>query len=202
MNLNTKTLPAAIGAALAGGLFFGLINEGGETFALIMSPKAVGEREGTWNDTDKAVAGAVSYTDGLANTIAMAEAGSALAQWARQLDIEGHTDWYIPSRDELELAYRNLKPSTEENTQYGRSGENPSALPPTHAYTSSMPAQTMAETFVAGGAEAMESEWYWSSTQHAAHPSFAWYQYFSYGDQFNFRKSYEGRARAVRRFKI
>ncbi|OFJ49997.1 hypothetical protein BA896_000350 [Janthinobacterium lividum] len=42
--------------------------------------------------------------------------------------------------------------------------------------------------------------WYWSSEQ--AGPSFAWSQNFDYGFQLNDYRSYEGRARAVRRLPI
>ena len=43
-------------------------------------------------------------------------------------------------------------------------------------------------------------DWYWSAEQ--AGPFNAWYQYFSNGNQSNDSRSYEGRARAVRRFPI
>jgi hypothetical protein len=201
MNLKT-TLPAAIGAAFAGGFFAGLIIDGGQAFALIVSPKIVGEHKATWSASSQAVAGATSYSSGLANTHAMDEAGSGLAKWARELDIDGHVDWYIPSRDELEVIYRNLKPTTEENTSYYRSGDNPSSVPAGYPYTANVPGQAAPDAFKAGGPEALEDEWYWSSTQHAAVPSDAWLQLFSGGSQSFSRKSYEGRARAVRRLPI
>jgi hypothetical protein len=47
-----------------------------------------------------------------------------------------------------------------------------------------------------------EANWYWSAEQHAADPSYAWVQTFSDGSQGYNRKSYEGRARAVRRLAI
>ena len=40
--------------------------------------------------------------------------------------------------------------------------------------------------------------WYWSGEEHTD-GSYAWTQYFSYGYQGYYHKSYEGRARAVRR---
>ena len=43
---------------------------------------------------------------------------------------------------------------------------------------------------------------YWSSTQHASKPDCAWYQNFEYGDQYNYRKLYNCRARAIRRLVI
>jgi hypothetical protein len=46
----------------------------------------------------------------------------------------------------------------------------------------------------------LQPNWYWSGEQHEEDGSFAWTQDFSYGDQFSTLKSYEGRARAVRRF--
>ncbi|CAN7739844.1 DUF1566 domain-containing protein [Duganella sp. LjRoot269] len=47
-----------------------------------------------------------------------------------------------------------------------------------------------------------EEDWYWSGEQHASTPSLAWYQYFYGGSQYYGRKSYGGRARAVRRLPI
>ena len=190
------------GAPMGGGFFAGMINVDTETFALIVAPKATGERIGKWNGSSKTVPGAESYSDGLENTIAMAEAGSDLAQWARGLKIDDLTDWYIPARDELELMYRNLKPTTQENVESFRDGDNPSSAPVGYPYTASFPAQTAASAFQAGGTEALEPVWHWASTQGAADPSGAWYQNFLYGGQTSLRKSYEGRARAVRRMKI
>ena len=45
-----------------------------------------------------------------------------------------------------------------------------------------------------------EQAWYWSSEAHASDGSYAWYQHFGSGLQYSLRKSYECRARAVRRF--
>lgn len=44
--------------------------------------------------------------------------------------------------------------------------------------------------------------WYWSGEQHAAYPGCAWMQYFYDGGQDTYHKSYQPRARAVRRFEI
>lgn len=43
------------------------------------------------------------------------------------------------------------------------------------------------------------NDWYWTSTQVADHPDYAWVQYFDDGVQSTSHKSYECRARAVRR---
>jgi hypothetical protein len=132
----------------------------------------------------------------------MLNACSELALKVAELNIGGHNDWYIPSQDELEIIYRNLKPTTETNSLYGRSGVNASAVIPTHAYTRENPAQTLAEAFQAGGVEAFEDTYYWSSTQHAGYSDVAWLQYFYDGYQDNGHKSDQWRARAVRRLPI
>jgi hypothetical protein len=44
--------------------------------------------------------------------------------------------------------------------------------------------------------------WYWTSTQYADFPGYAWMQYFNHGNQDHYRKSLEYRARAVRRVLI
>ncbi|WP_075795670.1 DUF1566 domain-containing protein [Massilia putida] len=196
-------IPAALGAPLEGGFYAGRIMIAGGPYALIVAPKDEGERnDAAWLDSEDRAEGADSYCDGMQNTKAMAAAGSELAEWALGLNIGGHADWYIPSQDELEIIYRNLKPTARTNSLYGRSGVNASAVPPTHAYTAGLPAQTAAPDFVEGGAQAFVNEWYWSSTQHASDDAYAWYQYFNYGNQSYNYKSAELRARAVRRFAI
>jgi len=201
-DITTTALPA-IGAPLAGGFFAGQIRIAGQNFALIVAPKAEGEHApAQWGEYGKDVPGAKSYFDGLANTNAMAEAGSELAQWARGLRLGGFEDWYLPSQDELEIIYRNLKPTTEENHVYNRSGMNLSAVEPTRPYTLEAPAQTEALAFREGGAEAFDDNWYWSSTQHASDSDCAWFQDFDYGDQHCNSTNRKLRARAVRRLPL
>ena len=45
-----------------------------------------------------------------------------------------------------------------------------------------------------------EAAWYWSDERHESDGSYAWFQSFVNGTQLSSRESYEGRARAVRRF--
>jgi len=51
----------------------------------------------------------LSYSDGRANTAAMAKASSALGKWARGLKIGGHKDWYLPSRLEALVLFGELR---------------------------------------------------------------------------------------------
>ncbi|OGB23310.1 MAG: DUF1566 domain-containing protein [Burkholderiales bacterium RIFCSPLOWO2_02_FULL_57_36] len=203
MKSSIQEITAILGTSMAGGFYAGRVKIGEQVFALIVAPKADGEHADiVWNDSRETVDGALSYNDGLANTHAMAAAGSKLAQWSLDLHIAGHDDWYLPSQDELEILYRNLKPTAEENYLYARSGINVSAVPPTYPYTSELPAQTAAEVFQADAVEAFDPAWYWSSTQHAADSGCAWCQDFDDGDQYGNGKSAALRARAVRRLAI
>ncbi len=188
---------------MGGGFYAGRIRIGDQAFALIVAPKADGEHEDApWNDTYSTVEGAKSYFDGLANTEAMAGAGSELAKWARGLRIGGNDDWYLPSQDELEIIYRNLKPTTGANWCYARSGINLSAVEPTRPYTPDFPVQTLTDAFQKDGAEAFDPLWYWSSTQHVSDSDCAWGQVFGYGGQASTHKNDDYRARAVRRLAI
>ncbi|WP_082616424.1 DUF1566 domain-containing protein [Massilia sp. Root418] len=193
-------LAYAIGAQVGGGTFAGVINVAGESFALIVAPKA-GELTAAWHAQRACVSGAESLCDGLANTRAMAEAGSVLAAEALALVIDGFNDWYIPSRDELELVYRHLKPTTEENYAYD-DGKNASSVPPGEEYTADFPVMTGVLAFQHGAPDALTPTWYWSSTQYAPNPDYAWFQNFIDGYQVINHKSAEGRARAVRRLPI
>lgn len=203
MKSSIQEITPIIGTAMGGGFYAGRILINGQPFALIVSPKAEGEMNpAIWIPNYKDVPGARSYNDGLANTRAMAESGSKLAQRVLDLRINDEGEWYLPAQDELEVIYRNLKPTTNQNSCYARSGINLSAMPPTLPYTPDIPLQTPADVFQQGGAEAFESDAYWSSTQHASVSDYAWYQYFSDGFQLYSITYDKLLARAVRRLPI
>lgn len=196
-------IPTTYGEAFGGGFYAGRIRLGDVEYALIVAPNGEGDCQNVeWHKAAKGVKAALSYGDGAANTTAMAKAGSALAAWALGLRIGGFDDWYLPSQDELEICYRNLKPDTGTNSPYARSGINLSAVPPTRPYTAGDPKQTKAKAFRADGKQAFAEAWYWTSTQHAADSGCAWMQRFGYGYQGYDHKSSYGRARAVRKIKI
>lgn len=192
----TEQLPAEYGAPYEGGYFAGVVRIGDTTCAIAAAPKAQGETTGHWIDGYKAVPGARSCCDSMANTLAMAEAGSQLAQWALALDINGHKDWCLPARDVLELCYRNLKPTPWENSCTFRDGDNASSVPVGYPYTEASPVQTSAPAFQQGGAEAFEADYYLSSTQCSA--DYAYLQGFYDGGQYGSGKSFKAKARAVR----
>ncbi len=194
-------LPAAVGASFGGGFLAGALIVDDRPYALIVAPKADGHFDETkWNSKLARIDGAASFFDGLANTRAMAAAGSKIAKKVLELKIGDHNDWYVPSRDELEICYRAFKPTDDEN--YCWRGDNPSSLPPGYAYSPSSPGQTSIDAFRAGGAEAFERAWYWSSTQCAGSGGSAWIQNFANGSQSSAHKGGECLGRAVRRVAI
>jgi hypothetical protein len=198
-----EQVPTTIGTPFAGGFYAGLICSDSDVYAVIVSPKDGGEHDAAvWNESTDRIAGAQSYFDGLSNTQAMAASGSEIAKWALGLNMNSFDDWYLPSRDELEVIYRAMKPTGEENYASFRDGENQSSAPVAYAYTKQVPAQTKSDVFQQGGAEAFEAQWYWTSTQCAGNSGIAWVQGFYDGDQSSLHKNYELRARAVRRLKI
>jgi hypothetical protein len=192
-------IPTELLTPFEGGFFAGLFKQGGETRALIVSGKE-GNLEGVWGEYGQDVSGARSYTDGLANTIAMAEAGSELAKQALMLEIGGFTDWAIPARDQLELLYRHFKPTTRANSCSFRDGDNTSSLPLGYPYTEQSPTQTAIEGFREGDEHALQAEWYWASTQFSS--SRAWIQSFTGGGTTSTTKENEARVRAVRTIHI
>lgn len=189
-----------IGAELGSGFFAGLITFNGDEYAIVVSPKADGESEGAWGKYGVSIPGTNSCYDGLANTIALAKAGRALAASIRSLRIGDHDDWYLPSRDELEVCYRNLKPTSTKNYCSFRDGDNASSVPVGYPYTEQSPTQTSIAQFQDDGEQAFNPACYWSSTQYSAYTAFC--QVFDDGGQCYGTKHDEFRARAVRRILV
>lgn len=191
---------STIGTAMGGGFCAGRLRIGGQAYALVVAPKAEGRLEEVrFNQNLNMVQCATSLFDGLANTEVMAEAGSELAQWARGLRIGGFDDWYIPAQDELEIIYRNLKPTSDENKLYYPGGVNLSAIDPSPRYTASCPTQTSAELFKQGGREAFSPHWFWTSTQLIEYETLVYIQSFLHGGQTSTIKSTLRSITAVRR---
>jgi hypothetical protein len=190
------TIPE-IGQPFGGGFFSGITRDPdtGKRY-LNITAGAAHELAGAWGEYGDKIEGADSFTSSRANTEAMAAAGSELAQQVLALDIGGFTDWAIPARDVQELQYRNFKPTTDENWQYGRSGDNPNSEPVGLLHTEDSPAQTAITAFQDDGAEAFKPRAYWSSTQRSA--DFAFSMTFGDGGQDDSGKLGELRVRPVR----
>jgi hypothetical protein len=129
----------------------------------------------------------------------MNNASHPAAQFCEAVTAGSFTDWYMPAKNELEICYRNLKPTTTANNT--NSGTNANAVPSTGGYSGGSPAQTSATLFQTGNSESFAGANYWSSTEFNA--SRAWNQYFLNGNQrTNYDKTYSLCVRAVRRIAV
>jgi len=199
------------GDAFAGGFFVGYIDtvagtidsqddyQTGERYALIVSPQSIESSNTKWDSQDRtAEDGSFTRWDGLSSTnsiLAKNDTSYEAFEHIRSIrssnpvPSDGGSDWYIPAMDELEIIYRNLKPTTENNaiTSLTRtfpgtqdSGFNPSSDPNGSAYTAGDPSQTTVTEFQDGGAESIASSRCWSSTD-ADSSGLVWRQFITSG---------------------
>jgi hypothetical protein len=199
----------------------------GERYALVVAPKSLETGPGTrWDSQDRAgEAGSFTRWDGLSSTdsiLAKNDTSYEAFEHIRSIrssdpvPSDGGSDWYLPAMDELELIYRNLKPVTANNDTGNETrafpgsqdyGFNPSSDPIGLDYTASgEPFQTSVTDFQDGGAEAVDLEIYWTSTD-ADEGGPAWAQPFSFsgleGRQFGIGKNTtDTSVRPVRRISL
>ena len=196
-----------IGDFYKGGYFAGLISHTADgienaTHGLIVAPAASGyngESTLQWKTSQTSTSGTSSEYDGAANTANMADASHPAANYCAGLSIGGYSDWYLPARYELEIAYYNLKPTTQSNST--SFGTNAYSVPARGSdYTAGDPAQTSVTAFQSGGAEAFVASFHWSSTE--LFSVNAWLLSFDNGFQLNFSKTYSAYVRAFRKFAV
>jgi hypothetical protein len=175
MNLRSSAEgpPTVIGQAYGGGFYAGDISVAGNGVAshyLIVTPVSSGQSTLQWKSTASDAPGTSSNIDGPQNTANMVADGNSTvypcAHFCNDAVIGGFSDWYMPAKNELEVCYFNLKPTTTLNLTSPASGINANSVPRRNSnYTSGNPAQTSAANFQSGGAEAFSDLRYWSSTQ-------------------------------------
>jgi hypothetical protein len=201
--------PAAlvIGQAYSGGYFAGKISTAGNGVAdynLVIGPVASAQNTARqWKNAQTTTPGANSVINGPQNTADIVADGNSsiypAAWFCDNLTIGGFSDWYLPAKNELEICYYNLKPTTTSNVTYA--GANANAVPTRNSnYTAGTPAQTSAADFKDTGAEDFITNYYWSSTDYG--DAYAWNQTFSNGNQDPQFKNYNMRVRATRRVAI
>jgi hypothetical protein len=199
--------PLVIGSAFGGGFFAGQISTAGNGIAdynLVIGPLSTSQTTNQWKNANTATVGADSVINGPQNTADMVADGNSTvypcAHFCNNLSTGGQTDWYMPAKNELEVCYFNLKPSTTSNTTGW--GINTNAVPSRGSnYTGGNPAQTSATIFQTGNSEAFTAvALYWSSTEQAA--TYAYAQYLGNGGFYNPLKTISYRVRAIRRVAV
>ena len=212
--------PPIIGQAFGGGFYAGQIGVSGvATHYLIVSPKASGEASRQWKNALTDTPGAGSLIDGPQNTADMVADGNSTvypaAHFCNDLVIGGYTDWYMPSKNELEVCYYFLKHVTQNNytsTGYFQTaGANENAVSPepiSTNYTAGSPPQTSVSAFQVGNSEAFINGTYWTSSDAGAvfpGTEEVWAHSWFDGDpgkQFIYGKTTSYNVRAVRRVAI
>lgn len=167
---NSATPFLTIGQAYQGGYYAGQISTAGNGVAdydLVVGPTSSANSTQQWKTSTTATSGTASLIDGPTNSANMNNASHPAAQFCEGLTIGGYTDWYMPARNELEVCYFNLKPTTANNST--SAGINANAVPARASnYTAGTPAQTSATIFrEPSGSEryALGTPYtYWSST--------------------------------------
>ena len=195
--------PLIIGQAYKGGFFAGQISTAGNGVAdynLVIAPKSSGENPtAQWKTSNTSTSGTSSVIDGPTNSANMNDASHPAAQFCEGLTIGGFSDWYMPAKNELEVCYYNLKPTTQSNNTF--SGSNTNAVPKRTAnYSAGIPSQTSATDFQTGNTEAFATSSHFCSTEYSA--TNAWVQVFSNGNQTNLAKDLARYVRAVRRIAV
>ncbi|AHF68721.1 hypothetical protein [Pseudomonas cichorii] len=134
--ISPAALPA-IGQPLDGGFYAGRVFFDGVEHALIDAGRDFQVEAQWWDRTGPrpSISGAKSFDDGLLNTHAMAEAGSAIAQKVLRMIIRGTGCWHIPSIRQLE-AMRTTLLQLEE-WDYSHDTDAKQSLACMHSYWSS-----------------------------------------------------------------
>ena len=203
---SNSVTPIAVGDAFGGGFLAGQISTAGNSIAdynLVVGPVASAQNASIQFKTSNTGGDPTSVINGPANSSTMNSATYPAAQFCEGLTIGGFSDWYMPAKNELEVCYYNLKPTTQQNNT--SSGINANAVPARASnYTggppATNPAQTAAADFQSTGAEDFALDFYWSSTE--ASSTQAASQWFLTGYQYDATKTTVIRVRAVRRVAV
>jgi hypothetical protein len=163
-----------IGDSHEGGIIFYLDGSGCHGLVAAASDQSTGIQwyNGSFTNTTAYGSGTGAGWGNTSMIVFNQGAGAYAAKICYDLNEGGYSDWYLPSRYELDLMWHNLADSDGDGTNSGPADPNNT-----------------------GG---FAADWYWSSTEFDG--SNAWGQYFSDGDQYDNDKTDFGYVRAVRAF--
>jgi plastocyanin len=159
--------PGGLGAAYGGGYYGGtMIDSAQNSYYLIVSPKSAENFIARYTGTGSGTQGLAQPGDGALNTQQEYQGDSeyAAAAYADQLSIQGtdgitYNDWYIPARDELEMLYRNFKPTNDVNDTTSPAANGNSVPSFNGLYGTTVPGKTNKSLFQGGtGSQAFESD--------------------------------------------
>lgn len=202
----SEAAPTVIGQAYGGGYYAGQIGVSSvATHYIVVGPLASAENASLqWKTTNTSTSGTSSNIDGPTNSANMNNASHPAAQFCKALTVGGYTDWYMPAKNELEICYYNLKPTTTSNNTNppaSQRGANPNAVPArSSGYTSGDPAQTSATIFRDTGSQYFTAGGYWTSTEYNDGNGLR--QLFNIGSQYYSGKNSTQRVRAIRRVAV
>ncbi|NWC24039.1 hypothetical protein HX787_20415 [Pseudomonas tolaasii] len=138
--ISPAALPA-IGQPFAGGFYAGRIYFEDSEYALIDAGREFECTAHWWEQEGPRprIRGSQHRYDGMANTKAMAEEGSAIARKVLGMNVRGSWGWHIPSIEELNLLRANLLQLKDWGRQSGLGNDTdaPNAFACTHTYWSS-----------------------------------------------------------------
>jgi len=195
-----------IGDPYQGGFLAGYFTSESKKYALIVAPKEEGEcvYKLQWKKTTTNTSDIEGYNNSYASLNQNTPTLPAIS-YCLGLTIGGYKDWYLPSKNELEICYRNLKPTSDNNYTgkdvYGYlNGKNINSVPEGIEYSLYNPVQTTLNDFKSGGSQSFNTSWYWSSTAYDS--KYSWCQHFRDGDQVVAGQDGSVYVRAVRRVEL
>ena len=198
----------AIGDAYGGGYYAGDISTTGNgvaNFRLVVGPQSSAQTFGQWQTSNTSGTGSTSFINGPANSANLNSPTYPAAYYCEGLTVGGFSDWYMPARDEFEVIYYNLKPTTtSNNTSFGA---NAYSVPTrTTNYTAGTPPQTSVAAFKSTGSQFLNTSgnpYYWTSTEYTGEANGqAWRFDASTGATPTAGMSNNGYTRAVRRVAV
>ena len=193
--------PTRIGQRVPGGYFTGVNRINNNAYAIVVAHKSTESSGLSFKTSSDSIVVSTSCIDGFSNSHIVDKNEYPKIQYCCSIVNDGCADFYAPSKNELELCYRYLKPSGDITQPVNvvankLNGVNTSSIPPVSNYITYSPLQTLVITFQANNAEAFSNRYYWSCTEFLPRisRSVSTIQHFSCGRQHDYVNTLTGSA--------